>query len=175
VVISTWMIAHNVVYTYIAPYLRDGGAELSVDLALVTFGVAALVGLGLTGAVIDRALRLLVFASIALFITAGLIFVVGHESRAAVLVAIILWGIAYGGAATQLQTAVAEASGPNVDVANSMLGVAFNLAIFAAGVVGAVLISTFDGLALPVVMIALALVALVIALAARASAFPSKR
>jgi predicted MFS family arabinose efflux permease len=175
VVISTWMIAHNVVYTYVAPYLRSAGVGLSVDLALVTFGVAAVVGLAITGAAIDRALRRLVFASITLFITAGVVLAVGSDSRAAVLVAIVLWGLAYGGAATQLQTAVADASGPNADVANSMLGVAFNLAIFAAGVIGAVLISTYDGLALPVVMTALALVALVIALGARATAFPARR
>ena len=36
-------------------------------------------------------------------------------------------GIAFGGAAAQLQTAISAASGENADVANSMLGVAFNL------------------------------------------------
>ena len=36
-------------------------------------------------------------------------------------------GRGYGGAATLLQTAIADAAGPNADVANSMLGVAFNL------------------------------------------------
>ena len=52
-----------------------------------------------------------------------------------------------------------------------MLGVAFNLAIFAAGVLGAGIISGFSGLALPVVMIALALVALAIAFVTRGTAF----
>jgi predicted MFS family arabinose efflux permease len=174
-VISTWMIAHNVMYTYVAPYLRAADAGLSVDLALVTFGVAALVGLAITGALIDRALRELAFASISLFIAAGVLLVAGHQSRSAVLVAIVLWGIAYGGAATQLQTAIAVASGPNADVANSMLGVAFNIAIFAAGVLGAVVFSAYDGLALPVVMITLALIALAIAGVARVSALPARR
>jgi predicted MFS family arabinose efflux permease len=174
-VISTWMIAHNVMYTYVAPYLRAADAGLSVDLALVTFGVAALVGLAITGALIDRALRELAFASISLFIAAGVLLVAGHQSRSAVLFAIVLWGIAYGGAATQLQTAIAVASGPNADVANSMLGVAFNIAIFAAGVLGAVVFSAYDGLALPVVMITLALIALAIAGVARVSALPARR
>ena len=48
--------------------------------------------------------------------------------------------LGYGGAATQLQTAVSEASGENADVAYSMLGVAFNLAIFGAGILGALLL-----------------------------------
>jgi hypothetical protein len=154
------MVAHNTVYTYIASYLRSAEVPLSVDVALVTFGVAALAGIGITAALVDRGLRPLVLVSIALFITAGVVFVVGRASVGAVLAAIVLWGQAYGGAATQLQTAISEASGENADVANSMLGVSFNLAIFAAGVLGAVLISTYNGLALPVVMIGLALIAL---------------
>jgi predicted MFS family arabinose efflux permease len=174
-VIATWMVAHNITYTYIAPYLRAANVGLSVDLALVTFGVAALIGLAITGAVIDRSLRALTLASIALFVATGLVLLVGYQSRTAVLAALIAWGIAYGGAATQLQTAVAKASGPNADVANSMLGVAFNLAIFAAGVVGAVVISGYNGLVLPVVMAALAAVALLIAVATRHTAFPVRQ
>lgn len=175
IVIFTWMLAHNVVYTYIASYLRSADVGLSIDLALVTFGVAALIGIWITGIVIDRALRALVLGSITTFAVAGVIFIVGHQSLIAVLIAIALWGVAFGGAATQLQSAISEASGENADVANSMLAVSFNLAIFAAGVIGAVLISTYDGLALPIVMIGLALIALVITLAARRSAFPTKR
>jgi hypothetical protein len=56
-----------------------------------------------------------------------------------------------------------------------MLGVSFNLAIFAAGVLGAVLITGHDGLVLPVVMIGLAVIALTIAIGARCSAFPTGR
>jgi predicted MFS family arabinose efflux permease len=56
-----------------------------------------------------------------------------------------------------------------------MLGVAFNLAIFTAGVLGAILIGSFTGLALPIVMIGLALIALVLAAAGRRAAFPTGR
>jgi predicted MFS family arabinose efflux permease len=90
-------------------------------------------------------------------------------------VLIALWGIAFGGAATQLQTARGEASGANGDVANALLTVSFNLAIFAGGVIGAVLIDSHDGLILPGVIIALALAALVVVLTARRSAFPVGR
>ncbi|MGY2743186.1 MFS transporter [Arthrobacter sp. UYCu723] len=173
-VIVTWMLAHNIVYTYISAYLRSGNLRLSVDVALVTFGVAALIGIGITGAVIDRALRPLVLGSITLFIAAGVVFIIGHESIVAVLVAIVLWGLAFGGAAAQLQTAISMASGENADVANSMLGVAFNVAIFAAGVIGAVVIGNFDGIALPVVMSGLALTALTVAFVGRRTAFPTK-
>ncbi|MHA7306511.1 MFS transporter [Arthrobacter sp. TMN-49] len=149
-VIVAWMMGHNAVYTYISTCLREIDVHLPVDVALVCFGVAALVGIGITGTVIDRALRRLVLTSLAVFVAAGVIFMMA-----------------------QLQTAISAASGENSDVANSMLGVAFNLAIFAAGVASAVVVSTWVGLALPVVMIGLALTALLIAALGRRTAFPT--
>ncbi|WP_242511177.1 MFS transporter [Pengzhenrongella frigida] len=174
-VIFVWMLAHNTVYTYISAYLRTADVGLTVDTALVVFGVAALVGIWITGAVVDRALRPLVLASIGLFAVAGGVFLLGHDSLTAVLIAITLWGVAFGGAAAQVQTAIGDASGENADVANALVGVSFNLAIFTAGVVGALLISGGDGLVLPTAMIGLALVALSIAAVARRSAFPAGR
>jgi predicted MFS family arabinose efflux permease len=172
-VIVSWMLGHNIMYTYIGSYLHGASLDLSVDVALVTFGAAAIAGIAITGAVIDRGLRRLVLLSLGSFIVAGAIFIVGYGSLALILVAIVLWGIAFGGAAAQLQTAISAASGENADVANSMLGVAFNLAIFAAGVAGAVVISSFDGLVLPAALVGLAAVALAIAVAGRRTAFPS--
>ncbi|WP_411733110.1 MFS transporter [Paeniglutamicibacter sp.] len=174
VVIFAWMLAHNTVYTYIASFLRTTNVSLTVDVALVVFGVSALIGIWITGSLIDRAPRPLVLASLSLFLIAGIIFIAGNQSLVAVLVALALWGIAFGGAAPQLQSAISAASGENADVANSLLGVAFNVAIFFAGIVGAVLISTADGLVLPVLMVALAAVALAIAFTARRYAFPSR-
>ena len=171
-VIVSWMLGHNILYTYIGSYLRTAGLQLSVDVALVTFGAAAIAGIALTGAVIDKGLRRLVLLSLSVFLVAGAIFIVGHMSLVAVLVAIVLWGIAFGGAAAQLQTAISAASGENADVANAMLGVAFNLAIFAAGVAGAVAISYFDGLVLPAALVGLAAVALFFAISGRRTAFP---
>ncbi|GAA1855772.1 MFS transporter [Microlunatus capsulatus] len=175
VVILTWMVAHNTVYTYVSAYLRAADVGLPVDVALVVFGVAALGGIAVTAALVDRVLRRLVLASIALFTAAGVVLLVGQHSTAAVVAALVCWGLGYGGAATQLQTAVSEASGENADVANSMLGVAFNLAIFGGGVLGALLITGDPGVTLPLVMVALPLVALAVAAGARRTAFPTGR
>ena len=174
-VIILWMIAHNTFYTYISAYLRSAEVQLGVDVALVIFGVAALVGIWITGAVVDRAVRPLVLTSIGLFTVAGVVFLLGSALVVAVVIAIVLWGVAFGGAAAQLQTAIAEASGDNADVANALLGVAFNLAIFAAGVLGALLISGGDGLVLAPVMIGFAVTALIVAAVARRGAFPVGR
>ena len=174
VVIFAWMLAHNTLYTYIATYLRTANVPISVDVALMVFGVSALIGIAITGALIDRVPRPLILGSLFLFLTAGVVFVAGSHSPAAVLVAVVLWGVAFGGAAPQLQTAISAASGENADIANSMLGVAFNVAIFAAGVLGAVLVSTFDGMALPFLMIGLTAIAVSIAFTARRTAFPAR-
>lgn len=173
-VIVAWMLAHNIVYTYVSAYLGAADVRLSVDVALVVLGVAALVGIAVTGAVIDRTLRPLLLTCISLFVVAGAVLLVGRASLVAVLAAIVLWGVAFGGAAAQLQTAISIASGDNADVANSMLGVAFNLAIFGAGVLGALVVGNLDGLALPVVMMGLALTALTVAVLGRRTAFPMR-
>lgn len=171
-VIISWMLGHNILYTYIGSYLRTVGVPVPIDVALVVFGAAAIAGIAFTAALIDKGLRRLVLLSLGSFIAAGTVLIIGQGSVVAVIAAIVLWGIAFGGAAAQLQTAMSAASGDNADVANSMLGVAFNLAIFAAGVAGAVVIGTFDGLVLPLVMAGLAAVALILALAGRRTAFP---
>ena len=41
-VVFTWMLAHNILYTYVAPFVSKAGLNSDVDLVLLTFGVAAL-------------------------------------------------------------------------------------------------------------------------------------
>ncbi|MBD8104692.1 MFS transporter [Plantibacter sp. CFBP 8775] len=170
-VIVVWMLAHNTVYTYISPFLRASGTGLGADLVLLVYGVASIAGIGLTAALIDRAPRALLHGSVAMFVTAGVLLLLGHASIVAVLVATVLWGLAFGGSSAQLQSALTRSGREHSDIANSFLPVAFNLAIFAGGVLGALLLGTFDGLILPVVMIALGLAALLLTIAGRRSAF----
>jgi predicted MFS family arabinose efflux permease len=173
-VIVAWMLAHSTAYTYVAPYLRAGGTGLGVDLVLLVTGVASIAGLGVTAFLLDRHPRPLLHGSVAVFVLAAVVLLVGHRSPAAVLVAVALWGLAFGGASAQLQAALTTAGGPDADVANAFLPVAFNLAIFGAGVLGAVVLSAGGGLALPVVMAALGLVALALAVHGRHTAFPAR-
>ena len=90
-----------------------------------------------------------------------------HASPVAVLVAAALWGLAFGGASPQLQSALSIAGGAQSDLANSFLPVAFNLAIFAAGLVGALLLGFSGGLILGVFMAVLGVVALALTIAGR--------
>ncbi|WP_104165162.1 MFS transporter [Cryobacterium sp. N22] len=172
-VVFAWMLAHNLLYSYIAPYLQRAGVGLRPDLALFTFGVAALVGIGITGTLIDRALRRLALASTAAFIVAGALLLAFSDSLPATIVAVVLWGVAFGGSATQLQTAIGNAAGESVDVANAMLTTAFNLAIFGGGAIGALLVDGSGPATLPIAMISLSAVAFLAVAFGRKQAFPA--
>lgn len=173
-VIFAWMLAHNTIYTYISPYLRATGTSLTVDVELFIFGVSSIVGIIITGALLDRHPRPLLHGSVALFIAAAVVLMVGHASVPAIIAATVLWGITFGGASAQLQAALTTTGGSDSDVANSFLPVAFNLAIFTAGILGAALLANFSGLVLAVVMIVAGVAALLLTVYGRRNAFPAR-
>jgi len=175
IVIVVWMLAHSTIYTYVAPYLRATGTGITPDLMLLVYGVASLGGVALVGVFLDRHPRALLHLSAATFAAAGAVLLVGHASTPAILVAAVLWGISFGGTAPQLQNALTHAGGDNADIANSFLPVAFNLAIFGAGILGALLLTVSDGLILPAAMTVLGVFALALTLYGRRSAFAARR
>lgn len=127
--IVAWVLAHNILYTYIAPFLAKVGLGASVDLALLVFGSAAVAGIWLVGVLVDRHLRRMVLASLALFAVAALALCLGARWSWLAFAGLALWGLTFGGAATLLQTASADAAGEGADLAQSMIVVAWNLAI----------------------------------------------
>jgi predicted MFS family arabinose efflux permease len=89
---------------------------------------------------------------------------------------VAVWGLSFGGAATLLQTALADAAGEGADVALSLNVVAWNSAIAGSGVLGGVLLDTWGVAAFAWAMLVLVGVALSIAWTARAHGFkPGKR
>jgi len=171
VVIIVWMLAHSTIYTYIAPYLRVTGAGITPDLLLLVYGIASLGGVAVVGVFLDRYPRALLHVSAAVFTVAGVLLFFGHASVSAIIVAAALWGISFGGTAPQLQNALSRAGGDNADIANSFLPVAFNLAIFGAGILGGVVLIGAGALILPAVMAVLGLTALALTVFGRRSAF----
>lgn len=134
-----YVLAHNILYTYIAPFLAGVGMGGRVDAVLLVFGLASLVGIALTGAWIGHAQRRLTLAGIALFACAALMLGAGGGVPA-VYAGVALWGLAFGGAPTLFQTAAANAAGDAADVAQSMLVTVWNLAIAGGGIVGGLLL-----------------------------------
>ncbi|PKQ89797.1 MFS transporter [Paenibacillus sp. BGI2013] len=173
-VVLIWVLAHNILYTYITPYLAQVGLGQRVDIILFVFGIASVVGLWITGIWIDRMLRPLILCSLAGFALASMMFGISSSQPVGIFLAAALWGLTFGGAASLLQTAVAEASGDNVDVAQSMLVTAWNLAVSAGGLIGAALLVTVDVLSFPWVMLILVLIALLVVWKAKEHGFTTK-
>ncbi|TBU75719.1 MFS transporter [Pseudomonas daroniae] len=172
-VVLTWMLAHNILYTYIAPFIAPAGLTGEVDMVLLAFGIAALAGIWITGRLVDRHLRQAVLTSLATFALVALLFGLYAESVAVLYIGVFVWGLTFGGAATLLQTALADAAGPGADVAMSMNVVIWNSAIAGAGLLGGVLLGQFGVASFPWVMLALLLIGLWIASAASRHGFPS--
>ncbi len=175
-VVIAWMLAHNILYTYIAPFVAPAGLAGQVDLVLLTFGVAALAGIWITGRVVDRFLRGAVLASLGGFAATALLFGFTSHSPVAIYLGVAIWGLTFGGAATLLQTALADAAGSGADVAMSMNVVAWNSAIAGGGIAGGMLLEGWGVGSFPWAVLILALVALLVAWSARAHAFrPGRR
>lgn len=171
-VVFTWMLAHNILYTYVAPFVSRAGLDRDVDLVLLTFGVAALASIWLTGRLVDRHLRTTVLASLALFAAVSIFLGVFSGSAVAVYVGVFIWGLTFGGAATLLQTALADAAGKGSDVALSMNVVVWNSAIAGGGLLGGVLLGQWGTSAFAGVLLALLVISLAIAFRAKAHGFP---
>ena len=171
-VVLTWMLAHNMLYTYIAAFVASAGLGNKVDIVLLVFGLAALVGIWLTGRLVDRHLRNSVLASLATFAAISLLFGFFSRSVAVVYAGIFVWGLSFGGAATLLQTALADAAGEGADVALSMNVVVWNSAIAAGALTGGVLLDQVGVGVFPWVLLVLLLVGLWIVFSARTHGFP---
>lgn len=170
-VVVAWMLAHNMLYTYIAPFVAPAGLAGRVDLVLLVFGAAALAGIVITGKRVDQHLRATVLTSLAAFAATALVFGLAPANPVVIYLGVAVWGLSFGGAATLLQTALADAAGSGADVALSMNVVAWNGAIAAAGVVGGMLLQTWGVGAFPWALVVLAAIAFLIAAAARTHAF----
>ncbi|MFK9006884.1 MFS transporter [Pseudomonas pergaminensis] len=175
-VVISWMLAHNILYTYIAPFVVPAGLAERVDLVLLVFGIAALAGIWITARLVEPLLRLTVLTSLAVFGAVSLVLGLFGSVAQVIYLGVAVWGLSFGGAATLLQTALADAAGDGADVALSLNVVAWNSAIAGSGVVGGVLLDTWGVASFPWAMLVLVGVSLAIAWGARAHGFkPGRR
>ncbi|MDY4386582.1 MFS transporter [Pectobacterium aroidearum] len=174
-VVLAFVLAHNILYTYIASFLAAVGMVAQTGLVLLVFGVASLLGIWMIGVLIDRYLRALTLACSALFCVSVLALGVAGEIHAVVYAAVCVWGLAFGGAATLFQTAIVRTAGEGADVAQSMLVTVWNMAIAGGGIIGGVLLEHFGVVAFSPVLLVLLLSALVVVWSARQHGFPVAR
>jgi predicted MFS family arabinose efflux permease len=169
-----FVLAHNILYTYIAPYLQGAGLADQVDRVLLAFGIAALGGIWIVGVMIDRWLRIMTIASTTLFLLAALALGIGTTATT-IYVGVLLWGLAFGGAATLFQTASTQAAGKAADVAQSMVVTAWNIAIAGGGLAGGYLLETLGAGILPWSLCILLVLCLFVVLMAGRHGFPAAK
>ncbi|RUO35151.1 MFS transporter [Aliidiomarina soli] len=172
-VVLTFVLAHNILYTYIAPFLRNANMSERTDFALLVFGVTAMFGIWIIGMLVDRHLRALTLGSTVLFGAAALVLGIASDMPLAIYGAISAWGLSFGGAATLFQTALAKAAGGAADVAQSMLVTAWNLAIAGGGIVGGILLDSIGPGAFSPALLMLLIAALLAIWSARRYGFPA--
>ncbi|HET6710502.1 MFS transporter [Amycolatopsis sp.] len=169
-----FVLAHTVLYTYIATFLAHAGMGDAVDVVLLVFGIASMAGIGIVGARIDRALRTLTVLSTLGVAVAATLLAVFAGSPALVYVAVALWGLGWGGVPTLLQTAAGNAGGEAADNAQAMLVTLWNAAMAAGGVAGGVLLDAAGPASFPWTLLVLLLPVLAVVLGARRHGFPVK-
>ncbi|MBB6733990.1 MFS transporter [Cohnella zeiphila] len=159
-VLFVWILAHNVLYTYIAPFLTHAGLAGRLDLALLIFGISSLAGIWLTGMLVDGRLRTLTLLSLAGFAVASLLLGFAGAQPLWIYIGVSAWGLTFGGGPTLLQTAIADAAGEGADMAQSMLVTVFNVAVAGGGVIGGLLLERAGPGSFPWVLVALSLAGL---------------
>ncbi|MET0884815.1 MAG: MFS transporter [Mycetocola sp.] len=170
-----FVLAHNVLYTYIAPYLATLGFADRVDGILLVFGAASLLSIWVTGAFIDRHLRLLMIASCASFAAATLALGLFAHVPWLLVVSVGTWGLAFGGAATLLQTASAQTAGAAGDVAQSLVVTCWNMGIAGGAIAGGLFLTGAGPLSLPWAALVLLVAALIVTVSAQSHGFPTRR
>ncbi|WP_010234622.1 MFS transporter [Clostridium arbusti] len=162
-VIMTWILAHNIIYTYIVPFLTSLGMSNHIDLALLIFGISAFVSIWLVGLLIDRWLRMLVLISIAVFALDSIVFGMASNNFMVIYICTAIWGLTFGGSSTLLSTALAETVvDEGVDIAMSISTTVWNLAIAGGSLAGGILLKNVGAASFTKVLFILLIFALIV-------------
>ncbi|MFE2261524.1 MFS transporter [Streptomyces griseosporeus] len=170
-----FVLAHTVLYAYVAAFLDHAGLGGSTGLVLLVFGAASLVSIWYVGARIDRRLRALTVAATLLVGAGAALLAVSAHSLPAVYAAAALWGLGWGGVPTLLQTAAADAGGEHAEAAQAMLVTLWNVAMAGGGVVGGVLLDRVGAGVFPWSVPVLLAPVLAVVVGARRHGFPARQ
>ncbi|MFZ4896463.1 MFS transporter [Plantibacter sp. Mn2098] len=171
-VVAAFVIAHNILYTYIAAYLSDIGLAAQTGWILFVFGALAVLSIFVVGTHIDRRLRTLIVVSTVLFAAAVLALALLSDSPVVVFLAAAAWGLAFGSSATLFTTAIVNASGPAGDVSQSVFISVFSGSIAGGGLIGGLLLGAYGTNILVDVCLVLAAAAAIVTIVAKRHAFP---
>lgn len=168
----SYVVAHNLLYTYIAPFLEPSGLGAEIDRVLLVFGLASVLSLWIVGSLIDRWLRELVMISTTLFMLSAIALALWREMPGVVYAATAVWGLAFGAMPSLLQTASAKTAKDAADTAQSMLVTLWNVGIAGGGLAGGLLLANPGVSAFPWIVAGLLILTLWATANARQHGFP---
>ncbi|MGO1057226.1 MFS transporter [Crossiella sp. CA198] len=170
----TYMIAHNIRYTYITDFLGYAGMADQTGWMLFVFGVTSVLSVLVVSARIDRHLRTLVVGSTVVFAASVLVLAMFTAVPALVYLAVAAWGFAFGSSPSLFVSAAITASGDAADVTQSITITVFSGAIAAGGLLGGLLLAGLGTASITWAALLLLIVAAAIVLGGRRHAFPGK-
>ncbi|MFG1905630.1 MFS transporter [Kribbella sp. NPDC048928] len=169
-VVAGFMIAHNILYTYIGPLTAAAGVGGQIQWVLLAFGLAALLSIWATGTFVDPHHRRLIVLSTVVVGAGALVLGFAQVSPVLLYLGVAVWGLGFGGSATLFVTAGVRAAA--TDAVQSILVTVFNLSIAAGGIVGGVLLAGFGINSVPWATLAIMIPTTVATIAGRQHAFP---
>lgn len=159
------MTAHNIFYTYIAPFLLGpvGVPTSAVALVLFLYGSAAVIGLVFAGVLSDRFPRASLAASLLVIALSVLVIGLFPGTPWVVFPALVIWSIGFGAGPAIVQARMLHTASRRMrDIASAYLTTSFNIGIGVGALIGAVLLDVVGVGFLPFVGGALTLVSLVV-------------
>jgi DHA1 family inner membrane transport protein len=129
-------LGHYTLYTYIAPLTRQAGVgNAEVSLVLFGYGAAGILGLVVSGVVVDRHPTNALWAVTALTTTCLLVLGLSDATTPTV-VAIVFWGLAFGTLPTLLQAVALRTVPHSPDAAPAVVNMTFNIGIAGGALLG---------------------------------------
>jgi len=139
--LAAYMVAHNIIYTYVTDYLNYAGMASQAGWVLFAFGAASILSVLVVGRHIDHHLRRLTVGSTLLFALSALVLAVFSGVPALVYVAAVAWGFAFGSSPSLFIAAAINATEGAADEAQSITITVFSSSIAAGGLLGGLLIA----------------------------------
>ncbi|MEU5987560.1 MFS transporter [Spirillospora sp. NPDC047418] len=130
-IVVLFVLGHFGAYTFVRPFLEDGASASSafITVVLIVFGVGGAIGNFIAGYTVNRSLRgSFVVGSLGLVAALLLLLTIG-DGRAGAIVALVLWGLAFGVVQLSQVNMTLAAAPETFEAAMSLNTMAYNTSI----------------------------------------------
>jgi predicted MFS family arabinose efflux permease len=170
--LTAYMVAHNILYTYVTDFLQSLGMGAQTGWVLFAFGVTSVLSVVVVGSQIDHHLRKLVVGSTVLFAASVLVLAVFSGLPVLVYLATAAWGLAFGSSPSLFIGGAINATGAASDVAQSITITVFSASIALGGFLGGLLVADLGAVSITWASLALLVASAVAVIGGRTHAFP---